>query len=512
MRSDETAGLQLREAQSVANINGERMHASAIELRIPTTPTKATESSEILMPHIASPKDLVMSPTLEPINGRVLASPERETSASLLDLHASTLLAQHEPSDGALSSVPVPPSSRSHNVSEEIQASIASPYHSRNDSEVSASKIPTPAKRPSLPPAFSGTNESQSLDTLQIYEDPESPAGNKESIGVVDNSQLSPKTSRTPAKSTPLEELPLNEPATLPNRKPNQLPETPKLQLPTTPPMAPTTDNTHRRWKKVEGLERKRSLSPRSKDPLRAGDMIDRGLNKIRAGAIDVHGYRKFQSLLRYHDSIVNNESKYSEILLALLETIEAPDGERPIGRSLDLKTQVLVTIRILLALNRQFFATYYARAMTAIITARKHYESTNHIVSGLEETSEDIVGACNPPEVIDAVVNLLETEEQTPEGCRIVSMGTYILSDLLRRLNDKDMILTETELQRLGMFVRQNLRNPQPDVRRAVIEFCLELHDMVKPEEVFWSMVSSPVEDVRPLLTYYIMRKPTST
>jgi CLIP-associating protein 1/2 len=240
--------------------------------------------------------------------------------------------------------------------------------------------------------------------------------------------------------------------------------------------------------------------------------MIDRGLNKIRAGAIDVHGYRKFQSLLRYHESIVKDEAKYEQVLMALLEALESPDGDRPLGRSLDLKTQVLVTVRMLRSLNAPLFAKYYARTMTAIITARKHYDGTNHIVSGLEETSEDIVAACDPPEVIDATLDLIENGGNTPEAYRMIAMGTYILSGLLHRLNEKNLFLADPELKRLGDFARQNLRNPQPDVRRAVIEFSLELYDMVKPEEVFWSMIDSPTEDVRPLLTYYIMRKQTRT
>ncbi|WEW55891.1 suppressor of tub2 mutation [Emydomyces testavorans] len=377
--------------------------------------------------------------------------------------------------------------------------------HSRDASGDIASQIPAPVEQPHIV----GAVDSQLSNTLKVYEDPQSPSSK---CSNTDNG-ATPQTPQTPkfqAETMPLEELPLNEPMTVPNRKHNQLPEHTALLRPS-PILTSSSENSHKRWKKVENSERRRSLSPRSKDPAKAQDMIMRGLTRIRAGALDVHGYRKFQTLIKYHESISKDESRFEEILMALLAALEAPDGDKGVAlsRSLDLKTQVLVTIRLLLALNREGFAAFYPRAMTAIITARKQYEMTNHIVSGLEETAEDIVSACDPPEVIDAILDLLETEEKSHECLRMVAMGSYILGGLLRRLNNKQLYLTQPELERLGRFANRNLRSTQPDVRRAIIEFCPELYDMVQSEDIFWSMVNSSVEDFRPLLTYYIMRRP---
>lgn len=342
-------------------------------------------------------------------------------------------------------------------------------------------------------------------ETVKVYEDPQSPASREGRADAIPIQKLS----QTPSKSNPLEELPINEPTPTSNRRLNRPPETSPVVV-----SVPDSENTRRQWKKAEVAERRRSLSPRSKDPSRARDMIDRGLNKIQSGAIDVHGYRKFQSLIKYHESILADEVKYGEILIALLQALETPEMERKgsASRALDLKTQVLVTIRLMLSLNKIYFSAHYAQAMTAIITARRHYEITNHIVSGLEETAEQVVAACDPPVVMDAVLDLLETEELTPEGLRMSAMGSYILAGLIHRLNEKNLILTETELQRLGLFAKKKLCNPQPDVRRAAINFCLELHEMVQPEDAFWNMVNSRNEDFRPLLTYYIVRKPTRT
>ena len=397
-----------------------------------------------------------------------------------------------------LSKIPTSPKFRQH--SREIV--LSSPLRTPPKSHVRPSETESSSIIKLSPPLT--TAESNGATALKVYEDPQSPISKASTF-----SPTTPHTNRLISKTKPLEARPLNEPSST-NRKYNQDSQS-ISPLSYSPPASASNENSHRRWKKAEISEKRRSLSPHSKDPNRARDMVDRGLMRIRSSALDVHGYRKFQSLIRYHDSIVNDEAKYSQILLALFDALELPDENRvsSTSRSFDLKTQILFTIRLMLSQNREYFSKFYSRAMLSIIRTRKHYEITNHIVSGLEETSEDIVSACNPQEVVDDILELLETEEKSTEASRMVSMGTYVLCGLLHRLNEKKLYFNDSELQRLGKFASENLRNPQPDVRRAVMDFCLELHEMVKPEEKFWSIVNSPGEDFRPLLTYYIMRKP---
>ncbi|EEQ28864.1 suppressor of tub2 mutation [Microsporum canis] len=396
------------------------------------------------------------------------------------------------------SKIPTSPTFRQHSREITLSSPLRTPP--RSHIRPSEPEISTIVKL--SPPSTSA--DSNGTTALKVYEDPQSPISK-----TTTSSPTTPQTNRLVSITKPLEILPLKEPSST-NRKYNQ--DTQSIApLSYSPPAPASNENSHRRWKKVEISERRRSLSPHSKDPNRAQDMIDRGLMRIRTSSLDVHGYRKFQGLIRYHETIINDEAKYSQILLALFDALESPDGDKvsSTSRSFDLKTQILFTIRLMLSQNREHFSKFYSRAMISIIKTRKHYDITNHIVSGLEETSEDIVRACNPQEVVDAILDLLETEEKSPESSRMVSMGTYVLCGLLHRLNDKKLYFSDPELERLGKFASENLRNPQPDVRRAVMDFCLELHEMAKPEEKFWSIVNSPGEDVRPLLTYYIMRKP---
>ncbi|KAL1969366.1 hypothetical protein VTN77DRAFT_9559 [Rasamsonia byssochlamydoides] len=345
------------------------------------------------------------------------------------------------------------------------------------------------------------TREVSNGDSLKVYEDPEPPASTD--AGVSTSGSRSPTVHFPPTKSSVLEELPVNEPVIPGHRDNKPVPDRAHLNV-----LSPGgAENTHRRWGKVESVEKRRSISPRSKDPAKAREMIDKGITRIRAKALDVHGYRKLQGLIKYHDAIFTDEAKYDEMLLALLDALEAPGDEKR-SRPLDLKTQILVTIRLMFTYNRTYFSAYYPRAMTALLNTRKQYELTNHIVSGLEETAEDIVAACRPPDVIDAVLDLIETEEHDEKGYRAITMGIYVLTGLLRRLNRNRVYLSRPELERLGKFANKSLTQPQPDVRRAITEFCVELHEMVNNDEMFWRMIDSPVGDHRNLLTYFIAKK----
>jgi CLIP-associating protein 1/2 len=375
----------------------------------------------------------------------------------------------------------------------------------RRDSALSKDRLATIGKHSPM-----SSDGLSNVETLKVYEDPVPNTTGEvqsESHAIAGGFE----TPRAGTKVSALEELPVNEPATLPLR-PRGFPTEFEAVSPLNGVGAHPSENSHRRWNKVETAEKRKSVSPRSKDPDQARLMLDNGITKIRARNLDVHGYRKLQGLIKEHDNIFKDETKFDDLLLALLDSLEAPNEERrtALGRPLDLKTQVLVTTRLMFAHNKLYFSAYYPRAMSAVISARKYYDSKDHIVSGLEETSEDIAGACNPGDVIDAILDVLETEERNEAGYRTISMGIYVLSGLLHRLNTRKMTMEKADLKRLGKLAFRSIRDTHPDIRRAVIDYCLELRDMVEPEEDFWQMINDSVEDYRALLTYYIIRRPS--
>ncbi|KAN0086500.1 CLASP N terminal domain containing protein [Elaphomyces granulatus] len=408
--------------------------------------------------------------------------------------------------DGTVPRPPISAQRHSRTTSEESKAASPVPLspngpHSISGSGNHASEVPTPTMQCSV----SRPEEILYPENPKVYEDPEPPA----SPQAVGSPSRSPNIPFSSVKPSVLEELPVNEPTILSQRDNKQSPMPERISR-LSQVLSPDAENTHRRWGKIESAEKWRSISPRSKDPIKAREMIDKGINRIRAKALDVHGYRKLQGLLKYHETIFADEAKYDEMLMALIEALEAPgdDKRSTLGRPLDLKTQILVTIRLMLALNKTYFSTYYPRVMTALLNTRKHYELTNHIVSGLEKTSEDIVATCDPPDVIDAVLDLIETEGKDEEGYRSITMGIYVLKGLLRRLNKNRVYLHHPEVERLGKLANKNLAEPQPDIRRAITDFCVELHEMVNDEELFWRMIGSPTGDLRNLLTYYIVKQ----
>ena len=327
---------------------------------------------------------------------------------------------------------------------------------------------------------------------LQVYEDP-----------VLDpvNGNLSP----SPLVHTPgaLEELPVNEPA----KQHRQVLDHQLLAE------EPDSAEYHQKWLAVEAAERRRiSNSENVDNPRLARKILDSGIVRVQSRSLDVHGFRKLQALIRTSgDSIWEGGYKFDELVLPLLEYLETPNDEPTsrTGKTQDLKTQVLVTVRVLLQHQPKYFYPYHPRALTAVLAARKHYSSTSHIVCGLEETAESIVHECDPSPCIDSVLDLLETKRTNGAETSTIFMGLYVLAGLLHRGQEKGKTLrlgVEQE-ERLGRMGGRCLSDTNPDIRRAVIEFVLELYDSVE-EARFWILVTGGKEDHRSLITYYLARK----
>lgn len=498
--------------------------------------SEGDEDLTMVMPAVCGPQDAVSLSAKDPegLSTETKPVPENDASdiseasppSSPVDEHAPSTPRPRLNSDGTTNRSPITALRRPSTNSEDSAASIAvspSRRHSIGGSEDHSSMIPTSTVR-----SMSTPKEVPSADPVKVYEDPQ-PSASKEAISPTTKETRSPKENRSPKgnrspntkenlsplstvsnrsglkSSNALEELPLNEPAYRDNRQLSSSEESSWLEgIETT-----SSENTHRRWRKIEIAEKRRSISPRSKDPVKARDMIDKGIKRIKANAMDVHGYRKLQGLIKYHDSIFTDEEKYDEMLMALLEDVEGPpDGKpRPMGRPLDLKTQVLVTIRLMFAHKNPYVPAYYPRLTVAMLNARKHYDINCHIVSGLERTVDDIVMACKPREVMEAVLDLIETEERDDEGYRAIGMGIYVMNGLFRRLNKSGVRMTQPVLERVGKFAQEGLKDPRPDIRRATTELCVELHRMLRDDQEFWRLVDSPQGDYRNLLTYYIAK-----
>lgn len=322
---------------------------------------------------------------------------------------------------------------------------------------------------------------------LKVYEDP-----------IQDTRVPSP----SPAAHIPraLEELPVNEPAT-----PRDPANGHRLLAEET-----ATPDYHEKWKVVEAAERRRiNASENIDNPLLARKILESGIVRIQARSLDVHGFRKLQTLIRTAgDSIWEDGYKFEELLLPLFDYLEAPndDPHARTGRAHDLKTQVLVTVRLMLQHQHKYFAVHYPQALCAILTAREYHDSTSHIVSGLEETAELIVSRCDPDSCIDSVLDLLEVDS----SAATTTMGMYVLAGLLHKGHKGGEMArvrgNRRQEERLGRLAARCLDDTNSDIRRAVIEFVLELHDSVE-SELFWRLVAGGKADHKSLITYYLAR-----
>lgn len=405
--------------------------------------------------------------------------------------------------------------------------------------EAEIAQIPTEMKKPTAGNIRATGVMKETNVKLRVYEDPS---------GEGLDTTICPPSTRPSAKFNVLEELPINEPAAY---------QPPRIG----PLLAEETDKSgyHKDWKEQVKVE-SRSIGDKNDNPYLMRRILASGITRLRAGTLDVHGFRRLQGLIRDREDVWEEGVKFDELLELLLETLESPnrnDSIAPNARAQDqLKAQVLMTIRLLLRRDVKYFSTYYPRALTALISARKHHVSTSHIVSGLEEVSEMVVEKCEPIECIDAVLDLLETD--ILRTYQTIYMALYALAGLLQRMYPNNRFvshltvpniipspsepepehhdqrqrqhspssasrtrrvrstspsksrISHSQKLRLGKTAAHFLNDTNPEIRRGGVEFTLKLYDAVGEEGGFWNLMDTN-SDQRNLITYYLLRRDRS-
>lgn len=269
-------------------------------------------------------------------------------------------------------------------------------------------------------------------------------------------------------------------------------------------------ENIRQKYISTETAERNRSVTGHGKNADKARKQLSRAVDNIRTRTMDDYGYRQLQGLIKTHDALFQDEQKFDELLLALLDILETPvtENSRAVGRPFENKFQILVTIRLMLAYNVKYCAVYHPRALSALITARRNFESRSHIVGGLEETAADIVAQCSATDVLNPVLDVLELQEHDEAGFRAISMGLHILSGLMASTR-ADETFDEIQEQRVTRFALKCLRTENLETRRATTAFCVQLRRLINPEERYFQMVAGNDEALKSLLTYYIATTP---
>ncbi len=257
----------------------------------------------------------------------------------------------------------------------------------------------------------------------------------------------------------------------------------------------PESPHYHRNWIDIETAASrfiKSSEKPSNQYTMR--QILEVALARLRVNTLDPHGFPKLQALIRDREDNWEDGVKFDELLDLLLDILESPSttaGDSNTRAEEQVKTQALMTISLLQTNLPPYFAAFNSpRALCAVISARRNYHSSSHMVFGLEELVEAIVGQCDPEPCIDAMLDLLYTEPHMPgDGALFTTL--YILAALLHRVSEtmrhsKTLRrplslspLSEEQYARLGQIAVSCLDDTNEDIRRAAMEFTLELYDV---------------------------------
>ncbi|RDA95079.1 hypothetical protein CP533_2130 [Ophiocordyceps camponoti-saundersi (nom. inval.)] len=235
--------------------------------------------------------------------------------------------------------------------------------------------------------------------------------------------------------------------------------------------------------------------------------LLDSGINKIKAKTLEVHGFRKLQSLIRDPKTPLP-EDKFEPLVIGLFRYLEDPLESLPADKAQDVKAQMLATIKLLLKREREAFRPHVAQGLESLLVARSCYDGKAHVVSGLELLADDLVPLGHGPELMARLGRRLQDcDDASTPSCRTLSMGLHVV----RNLVDKSPSLKaddESELEEMMItLARRTLSSPDSGVRMEAVKLCVALHHCLG-DAAFWSAVEGIADDPKSLITYYIVKR----
>ncbi|KAF4126582.1 CLIP-associating protein 1/2 [Geosmithia morbida] len=238
--------------------------------------------------------------------------------------------------------------------------------------------------------------------------------------------------------------------------------------------------------------------------------LVDSGLAKIEARSLEVHGFRRMQSLLRDSKMVLGN-AKMERLLMGLFRYLEDPMEGTASDKSQDVKAQILTTIKLLLTRDPESFRPHVSDCLVSLVRTRSAYDGRSHIVSGLEVLSAELASLGDACEIVVVLCSKLAGySDSSPEGCRALSMGLLIIKSLLDKASataPSTLPLNEGDLSALSTLTTRCLDSADSRVRMDAVQLCVALHTCVG-EARFWDALSSVKDDPKSLITYYIVKK----
>jgi CLIP-associating protein 1/2 len=232
--------------------------------------------------------------------------------------------------------------------------------------------------------------------------------------------------------------------------------------------------------------------------------LLDSGISKIKAKSLDVHGFRKLQGMIK-DNKTAWSEDKFDALLLGLFEYLESPLTSLPAEKVQDVKAQILATIKLMYKKDREAFRPHVPKGLESLLATRSCYDARAHIVSGLELLADELVTLSNPEETTNTITSQLANTKMTLEGCRALSMGLHVLTELLEV--KKEFTPSDSEVDAVCKLAARCLESQESGVRLDAVQLCVSVHARVG-ENRFWEALGGVRDDPKSLITYYIVKR----
>lgn len=233
--------------------------------------------------------------------------------------------------------------------------------------------------------------------------------------------------------------------------------------------------------------------------------LIDSALNKIQAKGLDVHGFRKFQGIMRDTKTPLADD-KFDTLLLGLFDFLEDPQSNLAPEKVQDVKAQILATIKLLLKKHRDHFQPHISKALESLMAARAAYDARTHIVSGLELLADELVSLGDAQEIATVLTKrMADMNASDPAGCRSLSMGLHVLKEMVDM--KEEFVPTDGELSDMSALCTRCLESSESGVRMDAVQLCVALHSRAGDAR-FWGVMKDVRDDPKSLITYYIVKR----
>ena len=298
-----------------------------------------------------------------------------------------------------------------------------------------------------------------------------------------------------------LQELPVNEPRPLSKMKHY---ETEKILV------------TRQKWTEVE--RESLALSPPARrDPVSVlRKRLRSRLQRLKGIEANLQDFRDIQSIIRGSRQVLGEEPElFDDLLFTIFNLMESqkypyhPDYE-PHHLGADHATQLLVTLRVLLAFHTPLLSTYFPRAFCALMAASRHQDDDTHMAIALEDTICDMVDHCDVGNLEDSIDGLLDNLESADftKFLQPLALGLFAIGQLMSATDPERCCRPFEQEERLGKLAATALMSGFAEIRFAACEFSMVYRQFLADDERFWQLVSPIGNDRARLLVYFYTKE----